>query len=284
MKRHKLHYEKLGDKRVRCIENSIPFAVPDGWQWCRLGMIAQIDRGKTLDTAKNTGTYYRYLRSANILWNAVDISHLKEMKFDENELERYRVCENDLLVCEGGTPGRCCVWDRKETIYYQNALHRIRFFGGINPYFFMYVLMCYEQQGKIKDICKGVTIRHLTKTSLSSLLFPVPPQKEYDRILNVLNLIFSHLDKIDFEKNRLLNMADSVKSKIQHLTITGNLTEQNFSDEPASQLLKKIKNQEKNPSKQRKAEIFRSDDNSYYANSLYFTEKVKIIYIHFFTQ
>ena len=96
------------------------------WEYKKLGEVAISDLGKTLNKSKDTGTLYPYLCAINILWDKIDLSTLKETRFEDDELERYTVKYGDLLVCEGGDTGRAAIWDKQETMLYQNALHRIR--------------------------------------------------------------------------------------------------------------------------------------------------------------
>ena len=178
------------------INEQFIFELPGNWEWCSLLNIAKIELGKTLDSAKNIGTNYPYLRSMNVRWNEVDLSDLKEMRFEPEELDRYTVRRNDLLICEGGDVGRSCVWTDEKEILYQNALHRVRFYGGCNPFYFMYYMMYYESRGIIKTLCKGVTIKHLTGNVLSLIPFALPPIEEQGRIVERLNRIFVLLDSI----------------------------------------------------------------------------------------
>ena len=184
------------DTHMESIDEQFIFELPDNWEWCSLLNIAKIELGKTLDSAKNIGTNYPYLRSVNVRWNEVDLSDLKEMRFEPEELDRYTVRHNDLLICEGGDVGRSCVWTDEKEILYQNALHRVRFYGGCNPFYFMYYMMYYESCGIIKALCKGVTIKHLTGNVLSLIPFALPPIEEQDRIVKRLNRIFVLLDSI----------------------------------------------------------------------------------------
>ena len=184
------------DTHTESIDEQFIFELPDNWEWCSLLNIAKIELGKTLDSAKNIGTNYPYLRSVNVRWNEVDLSDLKEMRFEPEELDRYTVRHNDLLICEGGDVGRSCVWTDEKEILYQNALHRVRFYGGCNPFYFMYYMMYYESRGIIKALCKGVTIKHLTGNVLSLIPFALPPIEEQDRIVKRLNRIFVLLDSI----------------------------------------------------------------------------------------
>ena len=121
-------YHENIDGKVTDITEDIPFDLPDEWEWCRLSTISEFDLGKTLDRQKNTGNYRKYLRSVNVLWGNIDLSDVKEMRFEDTELERYSIKKGDLLICEGGDVGRCAVWDKDFVFYYQNALHRVRFY------------------------------------------------------------------------------------------------------------------------------------------------------------
>ena len=88
-----------------------------------------------------------------------------------------------MLVCEGGDIGRCAIWDSDEEMYYQNALHCIRFYGNINPSYFKYCLQVYKSNGVLDSISKGMTIKHLVQGALHSIIFPLPPLEEQKRIV-----------------------------------------------------------------------------------------------------
>ena len=175
---------------------SAPFDLPDCWEWTTFPTVAHVELGKTLDKVKNTGTYYPYLRSVNVQWGYVDLSDVKEMKFEPEEIERYTIKKNDLLICEGGDVGRCCVWNKNESILYQNAIHRVRFYNSINCNFYMYFMMYLEAKGTLKRISNGVTIKHLTNTVLSNIIIPLPPLAEQERIVNAVETLFAQIDKI----------------------------------------------------------------------------------------
>ena len=180
--RDKIPYEII-DGKERCIADEVPFGIPDSWQWVHLDYIAASDLGKTLDKAKNKGNFQPYLCSINVYWNGIDLSKVKEARFEDSELPKYLLKNGDLLICEGGEVGRCCVWDKDMPMYYQNALHRVRFYGNINPYYFKCLMELYKGIGIIEEHSKGVTIKHLVQKSLNSLYFPLPPLAEQNRIV-----------------------------------------------------------------------------------------------------
>ena len=187
-------YHENIDGKVTDITEDIPFDLPDEWEWCRLSTISEFDLGKTLDRQKNTGNYRKYLRSVNVLWGNIDLSDVKEMRFEDTELERYSIKKGDLLICEGGDVGRCAVWDKDFVFYYQNALHRVRFYQKCISLFFQFVMMFFENTGLLKEISQGVTIKHLTKNTLNSMFFPLPPLAEQKRIVSQVEKLFTVLE------------------------------------------------------------------------------------------
>ncbi len=189
------YYLKQND-HVEAVDSQFLFDLPDGWSWCLIPNIAHSELGKTLDQAKNTGDLRPYLRSVNIRWDEIDISDINQMRFEPEEIERYTITKGDLLICEGGDVGRSAIWNSDNDILYQNALHRVRFWGGINPRFFMYYMMFYESKGIIKDICKGVTIKHLTGNVLNSIPFALPPLDEQRAIVARIDETFNILNSI----------------------------------------------------------------------------------------
>ena len=187
-------YHENIDGKVTDVTEDIPFDLPDEWEWCRLSTISEFDLGKTLDRQKNTGNYRKYLRSVNVLWGNIDLSDVKEMRFEDTELERYSIKKGDLLICEGGDVGRCAVWNKDFVFYYQNALHRVRFYQKCIPLFYQFVMMFFENTGLLKKISQGVTIKHLTKSTLNSMFFPLPPLAEQKRIVSQVEKLFAVLE------------------------------------------------------------------------------------------
>lgn len=96
--------------------------------------------------------------------------------------------KGDLLVCEGGDTGRSAIWDRDETILYQNALHRLRFHESVSPKFVLFYLMYLKDIGEIDNkYSKGVTIKHLVKKALLSIPLPIPPKPTQFSIVSELD-------------------------------------------------------------------------------------------------
>ena len=135
-----LHYEKFSYGTVKCIEDEIPFDVPDGWAWCRLGDLFKHNTGKALNSSKSEGTILTYITTSNVYWDRFELDNLKSMPFTESEIEKCTVRKGDLLVCEGGDIGRAAIWNRNEDIRIQNHIHRLRPYDKINCQFYYYIL------------------------------------------------------------------------------------------------------------------------------------------------
>ena len=162
-----------------------------GWDYKKLGEVASSELGKTLNKSKDTGKLYPYICAVNVLWDMIDFTILKHAFFEKEEIDRYSVRKGDLLVCEGGDTGRSAIWEKEEPVLYQNALHRVRFTTEMEARFAMYCLWHLKNNGQIdKKYSKGVTIKHLVKSSLLSIELPVPP-------LSTQLSIVSELDKIN---------------------------------------------------------------------------------------
>ena len=181
-------------------DDEIPFAVPNGWEWVRLGEVAFFNAGKTLDSKRNKGEYKKYLRTVNVRWFRIDFTDLKEMKLEDHELDKYSINNGDVLVLEGGVAGRTAVWDYgKKDIYYQNHIHRVRFMGDINPYYFCYAIYTDFYNNRLSNYSAGITIKSISSKRLSKYSFPLPPLAEQKRIVAKVKELMACCDKLEAE-------------------------------------------------------------------------------------
>ena len=167
-------------------EDEVPFEIPEGWKWCRLPSVADMCLGKMLDKQKNQGILAPYLRNVNVRWGDFELDDLLEMRFEDVLDDRFLIQKNDLVMCEGGEPGRCAVWKDETPIHFQKALHRIRFAKFLSPNYFYYVFSLYANNGIFNKLFTGTTIKHLTGQSLDRIIVPLPPIAEQKRIVERL--------------------------------------------------------------------------------------------------
>ena len=258
--------EHFADGSSKDITDEIPFEIPENWAWCRLGEIGVSELGKTLNSNKDTGELTPYLCSINIHWTCINLEEVKKTRFTKEEQRKYILLKNDLLVCEGGDIGRCFIWDLPIPMYYQNALHRIRFYNEINPFFFKFAIEYYKNIHILDKYSKGVTIKHLTKTALHSICFPLPPLAEQKRIVEKIEELLALVDDLETNKTDLQSYIKQAKTKVLEMAVRGELVSQNPDDEPASVLLERIKNEQK--SSKSKGKI--TEHNTHYEEELLF--------------
>ena len=232
---------KKGKKSAKTSDKPhYPYELPKGWVWTTVGETCETHLGKMLDKLKNEGCYMSYLRNINVRWGCFDFTDVLKMRFKDDEVERYMIEKGDLVLCEGGEPGRCAIWDKANPIMFQKALHRIRCYGGVLNEYLKYVIEDYAKANKLEEYYTGSTIKHLTGESLVSILFPLPPVKEQERIVQEIQRYLSLVAIIENNKENLLAAIKQAKSKVLDLAIHGKLVPQAPNEEPAIELLKRI--------------------------------------------
>jgi type I restriction enzyme S subunit len=179
-------------------DEEFPFEIPKHWVWCRFNGICETRLGKMLDAVKNKGDLYPYFRNVNVQWYQIKLDDILFMRFEQKELEEYSIKRGDLLICEGGYPGRGAIWDSDdETFKFQKALHRVRFYENIPAKFYLYYLDFICSSGKIKDYFTGSGIQHLTGKSLKEMPIPLPPFHEQEQIVTKLEELMSFCDGLE---------------------------------------------------------------------------------------
>ena len=136
-----------------------------------------------LDKKNITGVLYPYLANVSVRWGAFDLDNLKKMPFSEAEVVKFALKTGDIIMCEGGVPGRCAVW-REDTacVKYQKALHRIRVYE-ILPEFVRYYFEAIHETMFFTSRFSGSTIHHLPRETLIQIQIPIPPVDEQKRIV-----------------------------------------------------------------------------------------------------
>lgn len=226
-----LHYEKFADGSVKCIEDEIPFDLPEGWAWCRLSMVGTTNIGLTYKPTevKETGTIvlrscnikngkinfadlvrvqadirenqyiYKndmtYITTSNLYWDRFELDSLKEMLFADSEIDKCTVKKGDLLVCEGGDIGRSAIWMFEENIRIQNHIHRLRPYISLSNRFYYYVMYMWKQLGLIGG--QGIGLQGFSSKMLHNLIVPLPSIDEQERIVAFIDKLFEQIESIE---------------------------------------------------------------------------------------
>ena len=161
----RVRVERSDRRQMRGVEETeAVYPIPAHWAWTTFGWITDSRLGKMLDQAKNQGTFRRYLRNTNVQWFRFDLTDVAEMRVGDREFDEYRLQPGDLLICEGGEPGRVAIVDDSvESLIFQKALHRSRPLGGTSPGFLAYLLWRDARNGRLEAAFTGATIKHLTQ-------------------------------------------------------------------------------------------------------------------------
>ena len=224
-------------------EEKFLFGLPNEWSWQRFGnMYAESVLGKMLDKKKNKGDFKPYLRNINVRWGKFKLNNVLEMRFEKNELKRYSVKENDLVICEGGEPGRCAIWkDKDASFLIQKALHRVRLLNGItHPEYIYYFIQFSSFQGLLDHYFTGTTIKHLTGAGLSKLPIPLCAFEEQEIIVQNLSVHLTHCEHMENDISDNIKRSEALHQSILKKAFSGKLVPQDQNDEPASELLKRI--------------------------------------------
>lgn len=186
------------------------FELPGGWEWVRFSSVANSRLGKMLDKAKNTGNMKPYLRNTNVQWGVIELDDVKMMKLEDSELSEFKLEYGDLLICEGGYPGRCAIWkDKNIEMYFQKALHRARAFPGVASEFLQVCLFNDLNTGGLNQYISGATIQHFTGDKLDRYVIPMAPSNEQHRIVTKVDELMALCDtlKINLQNSQTTQLA-----------------------------------------------------------------------------
>ena len=166
----------------------------------KLGTVIDSCLGKMLDAAKNKGEYEPYLANLNVRWGDFDLDNLSQMRFESHEQERYGIKYGDLIMCEGGEPGRCAIWrDELPDMKIQKALHRIRPHDCLDVRYLYYWFLLAGKNGWLNRYFTETTIKHLPGDSLKDVeidLIYLPLQKGIADVLSSLDDKIRHNNRI----------------------------------------------------------------------------------------
>lgn len=179
------------------------------WEKVRLGDVTDSCLGKMLDKEKNRGEYQLYLSNKDVRWGSFDLDHLDLMKFEEHEEERYGVRYGDLIVCEGGEPGRCAIWkDQIPNMKIQKALHRIRVHEDLDYRFLYYWFLWAGKRGELQQYFTGATIKHMPGDKLKSVIITKPDIETQRQIADILS---AYDDLIETNQNQIKLLEEAAQ-------------------------------------------------------------------------
>ena len=274
-------YEKIGKKgEPICIDDEIPFDIPESWEWVRINTIHEVYTGnsinKTEKETKFTGLNegYNYIATKDVKFdNSIDYDNGIKIPRD---LEKFRVAsQGSVLLCiEGGSAGRK-IGILNQDVCFGNKLACFKTFNENNDFLFYYL-----QSPNFKEIFKSKKtgiIGGVGIAKLRNVLMPIPPLNEQKRIMMKLQEAFPKINEYGVNEEKLSKLnsefPDKLKSSILQEAIQGKLVPQDPNDEPASVLLEKIKEEKERLIKEKK--IKRNKNESYiFKENNHFYERI----------
>ena len=275
------YYEKfIATGEVRCIDEEIPFEIPRGWEWEKLGNIASICGGKRIPvgqslTTVNTGhKYIRVTDMKNHSVNSNDIHYITEDIYQK--IKAYYISKEDLYITVAGTIGH--IGEIPEEFDNANLTENANkiVFRQMDKKFLMYCLSSDVVQSQITAFITKVGQPKLAIMRIQNLLIPVPPLKEQSRIVNAINLTMPFVDRYESLSNDLsklnISIFELLKKSILQEAIQGKLVPQIQAEGTAQELLAEIHKEKELLVKEGKLKksslidsiIYKGDDNKYF--------------------
>ena len=260
-----MHYEKFQDGSVKCIEDEIPFELPEGWTWCHYSDVINLYSGQDLtpDRYNDTGEGIPYITGAS------NLEHGKVIVNRWTTTPTTHATTGDLLLTvKGSGVGKMAFCDIIDA-HIARQIMALRCTSAIIPQYLHIAIsaMLNDITAQANGIIPGIR-----REIVLGAYLPLPPISEQEKICKSADNSLHSIDNISTNKEDLKEIIQITKSKILDLAIRGKLVPQDTNDEPASVLLERIRAEKEELIKQGKIKrdkkesvIFKGEDNSYYA-------------------
>ena len=250
---------------MKDIEDEIPFAVPEGWAWCRLEEVCELKGGKRIPAGLSTikeKTSHIYIRVTDMKNNSIsdeDLVYITDEIYEK--IQRYTISKNDLYLTIAGSIGRVgIVPDKFDGMNLtENALKLTDI--SVDKKYLMLILNSPFVQDYFESTYHQVAMPKLSLLNASKTSIPLPPLSEQHRIVIAIEAIFTQIDLLEQNKADLQTAVKQAKSKILDLAIRGKLVKQDPADEPAFVMLERLRAEKE--AKIAAGEIKRGKNDSY---------------------
>ena len=185
------------------------------WPMSTVGNEFEIQLGKMLDAARNTGTPKPYVGNKAVQWGRVELDDVQTVPMSRADLERYRLAAGDLLVCEGGEVGRAAIWEASiSECYFQKALHRLRPTNGFDVRFMLALLRHWVGQGLLENYVTQTSIAHLTREKFAQIPLPVPTREEQEAIAITLSAMDAELSALEARRKKTRDLKQAMMQEL----------------------------------------------------------------------
>ena len=271
------YYEKFADGKVICIDEEIPFEIPESWQWERWGNLSYSIQYGYNAPAEEIGDIRMVrisdIQDGEVLWATVPFCHISKSEIDTYLLHKDAI----LFARTGGTVGKSfLVNDVPYPSIYAGYLIRTRYSNMLSAQYMKYFMECELYWEQLRNGTIATAQPNCNGKTLAKMILPIPPYNEQIRITEKLDQVLEQVRKYGESQDRLdklnIQIHDLLKKAILQEAIQGRLVAQDASDESASILLQRIKEEKQRLVKEGKLKkkdvvdsvIFKGDDNKYY--------------------
>ncbi|MBD5294690.1 MAG: restriction endonuclease subunit S, partial [Bacteroides sp.] len=273
------YYEKFADATVRCIDDEIPFDIPDSWEWCRIRNISQSYIGLTYSPSDVNNEGVIVLRSSNIQNGKIDFSDL--IRVSKEIPEKLKVEKNDIVICARNGSAKLV---GKSAIIREivEPMTFGAFMAICKTSLYEYVYTFLQSDiffGQLRGVSSTTTINQLTQNNFNNFLIPIPPKEEQARICNNIAVVLPFIEQYGRKQEALSQLDKNVKEHLRKSllqeAIQGRLLPQIEEEGTAAELLEEIRIEKGRLVKEGKlkksalaneSRIFRGEDNKYYEN------------------
>ena len=215
------------------------------WTDKRIEDVAKVFLGRQRSPVNHEGPFMRrYVRAANVTWSGWDLSDVKEMNFDADDFERYRLQKNDILLNEGSGSadevGKPAIWNEEiPDCCFQNTLICVRP-ETVDAKFMFLVLLHAALTKRFVDSTRGVNIHHIGKQNMARFPVAVPNADEQTEIVRRVETLFALADRLEARLAQAQTAATRLTPALLAKAFRGELVPQDPNDEPAAELLRRL--------------------------------------------
>ena len=271
------YYEKFADGTVRCIDDEIPFDIPESWEWCRIRNISQSYIGLTYSPSDVNNEGVIVLRSSNIQNGTIDLSDL--IRVSKEIPEKLKVEKNDIVICARNGSAKLV---GKSAIIREivEPMTFGAFMAICKTSLYEYVYTFLQSDiffGQLRGVSSTTTINQLTQNNFNNFLIPIPPKEEQARICNNIAVVLPFIEQYGRKQEALSQLDKNVKEHLRKSllqeAIQGRLVPQIEEEGTAAELLEEIRIEKGRLVKEGKLKasafkeescIFKGEDNKYY--------------------
>ncbi|WP_257227928.1 restriction endonuclease subunit S [Phocaeicola dorei] len=266
----------LATGEVKCIDEEIPFEIPQGWEWCRIRNISQSYIGLTYCPSEVSPQGTIVLRSSNIQDGKIVLDDI--VRVTKNISEKLQVEKNDIIICARNGSAKL-VGKSAIVTEITEPMTFGAFMAICKTSLYQYVSIFLQSDlffSQLRDVSGTTTINQLTQSNFNGFLIAIPPLEEQHRIFEKINDVLPIVEIYGNKQEQLNklndNLRENVKKSILQEAIQGKLVQQIAEEGTAQDLLEQIKAEKLNLVKKGKLKksalatsiIYKGDDNKYY--------------------